>query len=371
MRTPFGADWEELGLDNLRTFLAEPRNEPLRWEAKGGRITPELVREAVCGFANSHISGFLILGVTQDRRTRSWSIDRWEPPDEVEVWVGNCIRAGGVDPEPAFEVKAWPVGDGAGWLGCVAIWPVAVPPAITSEGGVWVRTSGATPQVKDAATLRELVSRGEVARDRSLRLSAEAANDLYAAPPEGRANAVVAAASAPSIPHDISPVLFSESFCRGELVRSIQGELARYAAQGLQAFLRVHTDINQGSVTAWNDDGIHVDAGFSVRVGRHGSVAVGFGDPDIESGIDWARSSPNDLRRLFGQALTLLVPLGGRGPAHLFVRFTDRRLGVIDVARWTEVGDVDEAIVESVLRETRRAQGTMDWEPPGEGTRGA
>lgn len=97
MSTPFGTDWDDLTLDHLIAFFSEPRNEGLRWEAKGRRIRPQHIREGVSGFANSHIGGFLVLGVTQDQETKAWSIDHWQPPDEVALWVQNCIGDGGVD----------------------------------------------------------------------------------------------------------------------------------------------------------------------------------------------------------------------------------------------------------------------------------
>lgn len=362
MRTPFGAEWDGLTVEHVLAFLGEPRNEGLRWEAKGGHIRPEHVREGVCGFANSHFGGFLVLGATQDKKTKQWTIDHWEPRDEVELWVQNCVGDGGVDPAPSIDPKAWQL-DNGGWLAVVLVYPVAVPPAITSDGGVWVRTSGATPQVKDAATLRELIRRGEAARERARQLSLDAAADLYAASPESRRTAMVVAAAAPSVPADASSLVFRESFWRGALVEHIQTRLAQYAAQGLQKFLQVHTAMDQGAVTVWNDDGFHGDVGFSVRVGRHGTVAVAYNDPEMESAIDLVRSDDTDLRRLVSSAVELIKALEGRGPVHLAMRFMDRRLGDVDLTRWADVDAVEDGLIESIIRELRRAKGHFEAEP--------
>lgn len=362
MRTPFGADWDDLSVEHLLAFFGEPRNEGLRWEAKGGDIRREHIREGVCGFANSYFGGFLVLGATQDKKTKAWTIDHWRPRDEVELWVQNCVGDGGVDPAPSIDPKAWPLDDG-GWLAVVLVYPVAVPPAITSDGGVWVRTSGATPQVRDAATLRDLITRGEAARERAKQLSMEAAADLYGASPEARKAMMVVAAAAPGVPADASSLVFRESFWRGALINQIKTRLAQYAAQGLQQSVQVHTAMDQGAVTVWNDDGFHGDTGFSVRVGRHGTVAVAYNDAETESAVDLVRSDDTDLRRLVASAVDLIKALDGRGPIHLAMRFRDRRLGDVDVTRWTEMDGVEDGLIQSIGRELRRSKGHFEAEP--------
>jgi hypothetical protein len=144
--TPFGASWEDLDLDHLRDFLGEPRNEGLTWEAKGGQIRPEHVREAVCAFGNSILGGYLVLGASQDRATGAWTVGGWQPPTEPETWVGDCLGNGGVSPVPSHLVKAWSHG-GSLWVAVVNVRPVAVPPCLTSSGEVWERLSGKSVRV--------------------------------------------------------------------------------------------------------------------------------------------------------------------------------------------------------------------------------
>jgi hypothetical protein len=63
--TIFGAAWNNLGLDDLARFLGDAEPEPPLWEAKGVEANPGTVRKQVCGFANSHEGGYLIIGASQ------------------------------------------------------------------------------------------------------------------------------------------------------------------------------------------------------------------------------------------------------------------------------------------------------------------
>ena len=71
--TIFGVSWDALSLDAVRGFLVDADDEPLLWEAKGTRIDKNAVRQQVCGFANSHEGGYLILGA--DRESDGWSLE--------------------------------------------------------------------------------------------------------------------------------------------------------------------------------------------------------------------------------------------------------------------------------------------------------
>jgi hypothetical protein len=63
--TIFGVPWTELDLPDVEAFLEQADDEPLLWEAKGTQLDPNEVRRQVCGFANSHEGGFLILGASR------------------------------------------------------------------------------------------------------------------------------------------------------------------------------------------------------------------------------------------------------------------------------------------------------------------
>lgn len=79
--TIFGAPLHELTLETLREFMASAEDEPLLWEAKATQISPGEVRKQVCGFANSHDGGYLILGA--DRPQPDQPLDH----ARVQVWV--------------------------------------------------------------------------------------------------------------------------------------------------------------------------------------------------------------------------------------------------------------------------------------------
>jgi hypothetical protein len=74
----FGVPWERLEPEQVKRLLAEGETEPLLWEAKGTELKPGEVRAQVCGFANSHDGGFLILGARWDRDE-----SRWVPEDRT------------------------------------------------------------------------------------------------------------------------------------------------------------------------------------------------------------------------------------------------------------------------------------------------
>ena len=92
-----GKSLHELRVDDVRSLLDDTRAEPLHWEAKGVELKPGEVRKQICGFANSHDGGYLILGthVTGGK----WVIDGLSFPDgDPPAWVSNVAR--GVQPYP-------------------------------------------------------------------------------------------------------------------------------------------------------------------------------------------------------------------------------------------------------------------------------
>ena len=101
--TPFGVSWDSLDLGPLEAFVAQAGDESLTWEAKGTNITRNDVLEGVCGFGNSDLGGFLVLGASRARPGAPWSLDGWEPPDEPALWIENCLGNGGVDPLPVLR----------------------------------------------------------------------------------------------------------------------------------------------------------------------------------------------------------------------------------------------------------------------------
>ena len=80
--------------------MAEAEDEPLLWEAKATRINPGDVRKQVCGFANSHEGGYLILRADRPVRDQPWDTPGHVFGGEPTTWISNVIREEGVRPLP-------------------------------------------------------------------------------------------------------------------------------------------------------------------------------------------------------------------------------------------------------------------------------
>jgi hypothetical protein len=154
--TIFGPAWTDLRLEHVQQFLSEADDEPLLWEAKGTEIDSHHVRKAVCGFANSHEGGYLILGAV--RQGRAWQLDGCSFPDEAAVWIGQVIDTG-ITPRPGYDIKTFQTRDHR-HLALVQVEPTPTPPCIT-HGTVYERIPGRTVPVKESARLAELFARGE------------------------------------------------------------------------------------------------------------------------------------------------------------------------------------------------------------------
>jgi len=106
-RNPFGGDWSSLDLARVEQFLTATReDEPLHWEAKSGKVTPDHVRHAVTAFANRE-GGYLIIGAERNPGKGTWSLPGVElPGTEPLTWGSNIIRSA-VSPPPDFDIRSW------------------------------------------------------------------------------------------------------------------------------------------------------------------------------------------------------------------------------------------------------------------------
>ena len=153
--TVFGPDWNDLSLDAIATFLANAPTEPLQWEAKEDWDSAR-IRKAVCGFANSHDGGYLILGA--EKRGESWELHgvrtpNRDPPSDVTDVLAN----GGVAPYPdGLDVLDFDVPDDHKVVVVYAP-AISTPPCITG-GTVFERVSGKTIPVVDPNRLASLSS---------------------------------------------------------------------------------------------------------------------------------------------------------------------------------------------------------------------
>jgi hypothetical protein len=160
--TPFGVAWSQLELEHVEAFLEGADDEPLLWEAKGTKVDKREVRAQVCGFANSHEGGYLILGARRGE-TGDWVLDGLRVGEEPVTWISDLVTdlERGVRPLPSFEVRAWPAQNGH--VAVVQVAPTSTPPCITN-GTVYERVPGKTPTVRDPMRLAALFARGDQAR---------------------------------------------------------------------------------------------------------------------------------------------------------------------------------------------------------------
>ena len=179
--TIFGPGWAELTLQDVQSYLDEADDEPLPWEAKGTRLDKNEVRTQVCGFANSHEGGYLILGAdkTEDGRKANGLAFDGEPTTWLSDVIGDPER--GVRPRPDFDTRAWPAANGH--VAVIRVRPTSTPPCIANRT-VYERLPGKTPPVRDPVRLASLFGRGDEARrqaqafvDRAAKLALDAVTE--------------------------------------------------------------------------------------------------------------------------------------------------------------------------------------------------
>ena len=137
-----GKELHGLALDDVRELLDDAESEPLHWEAKGIAIKPGEVRRQICGFANSHDGGFLILGT--DVQDGAWVLDGVEfPTDDLPSWVSSVAE--GVQPYPdGLDTQPIRVDDRRR---IAVVWVPPTPTApCNAHGTVYERVSGRTGQ---------------------------------------------------------------------------------------------------------------------------------------------------------------------------------------------------------------------------------
>lgn len=161
--TIFGKPWAELEPRDVEEYLAQADTEPLVWEAKGTDLVEKSeLRRQVCGFANSHDGGYLILGAAKASDGK-WQLRGVGFPDEARTWITDLIvdPDKGVRPRPDFDINSWSAPNGE--LVVVRVRPIATPPCM-ANGTVYERLPGKTQVVRDPLRLSDLFARGDAAR---------------------------------------------------------------------------------------------------------------------------------------------------------------------------------------------------------------
>lgn len=201
-----------------------------------------------------------------------------------------------------------------------------------------VATLGGPPlpskQVQDPAQMRELVRRGEQAMAEAQRVAEAGRHDLMAAPPTGRRCPIIVSMASPALIGDVSHIVFRRS-AHEAAVDLLNGQLAFPAISGFHQN-RVGGDVGQGAFTLFNA-GFHEEAGYSIKVGRHGSVAVGQSAGLVDDGLRAVADSADALRRTWQAAADLIMAYAGDVPVHAAVELGGDRFGWTEMARWTQV----------------------------------
>jgi Putative DNA-binding domain len=156
-----GRRLQQIELSDVEALLDDTRAEPLHWEAKGIKIEPGEVRKQICGFANSHDGGYLILGT--DVRDGDWALDGVEfRNDDPPAWISEVAE--GVQPYPeGLDTRPIKIQDRR-WIAVAWVPPTPTPPC-NAHGTVYERVSGRTVSVREPLRLAQLFGRGDQAHD--------------------------------------------------------------------------------------------------------------------------------------------------------------------------------------------------------------
>jgi len=357
---------------DVQQFLDGNPAEALYWEAKGTQASADEVRKQVCGFANSHDGGFLILGA--ELQGSNWVLDGVEiPGNDPPVWITNVAQA--VRPTPdGIDAQAIPI-SGTKWLVVVWIPPTPAPPCNVA-GRVYERVAGQTIPVVASLRLAELFARGDTCRGRAQQRAVRAASDALV---EGRQHPRYALAhaqfglalAAAGYGVDFASGIFTRTFEQGAR-SSIQTVLFHDGlTSGPQT---LHTDMLQNtiSVTSVSADD-RMGYSWQLRARRDGVISLywvqGVGEINVSSLV------AQPLKQAWTCVEEVMRPLQPTGPRYLAIEAAGARfphnaenLGGPLPRPAVERGPLasglpDEDVLSSVERELRRARGEHVYEP--------
>ena len=358
--TIFGAAWDQLALSHLEAFLQGAPSEPLEWEVKED-FNPDSVRKQVCGFANSHDGGYLILGVKR-QQNGAWAFDGVGFPNrDAPSDVTDVIANGGVTPYPdGLLVRDFPAASGK-HIALVYIPRTSTPPCIT-KGTVFERVAGKTIPVNDPARLASLFERGDAARQAGVQKAEQIAAGVLQQAQADSANAQFALGlAAPGYPLDLTPRLFAPSFNTHaqQRISDMLGD-----APQTPLGVRIFPSITQFELRYKLESADkRLGHNWFVSVSRIGAVGVhwtmGVQRTTVASLVTGVNSP---LAKAWRYAHETLTELGIGAP-----RYLNLRVGIplpppfASVAREAVFGPSEDALA-SIQRELRRASGEMIFE---------
>jgi hypothetical protein len=366
--TIFGAAWEELMLQDLTDFLHDGASEPLLWEAKRDLNKSE-VRAQVCGFANGHDTGYLIIGADQ-AKNGTWTFEGLEPPAAgLPSQITDYLHNGGVEPFPeGLDVRTLDIDNGR-QIAVVRIPPIATPPCNT-RGTVYERVSGKTIPVKDPVRLNALFEQGARARERAREAAARAAElalDRGSRSFDSGHIQFGFGLAATGYTRDVRTRPFTptfESVARSSLLTVL-------AHDPLQPPI-AKREVNQETlILETNPEDKRLGYNWMVRASTDGAIGVFWLQGITQTNIESLTGEP--LRRVWECANEIIGMHNPRGARYMHVLFAGGefpRNKVLSnarvfpaVARGPLGKGIDHDVLGSIGRELRRYQGEMAWEP--------
>lgn len=352
---------------SLRYSRAQP--EPLLWEAKGKGAEKHHVIKTVCGFANSHDGGWLILGA--DETERDWKLPGIELPDEPAVWIANIV-GDNLRPAPSFDVRSFPINDDR-HIVIVQVEPLGIGPCI-ARGTVYERVPGKSVSVKEPLRLAELYRLGDSARKAALLRSHQACDQLLHRNDLALDTLLVAVGvSALTYTPDISSRLFTEATDQAlfEATRGLPG--ASYPNfDGMQPSVW-----GQDAITAVRDSASRISPAWQLRAQWDGAVGVlhALAMPWIDAGT----CVNSVIEPAWRAALSIAAKLGGKSGQYLTVKVAgagffelgpvpaeDRPAACPSLSRRPLELSIDSVQLQSLSRELGRVRGERSPEPADE-----
>lgn len=371
--TIFGPTLDKLTVADLGAFFSDAPSEALEWEAKS-ELNAGSIRKQVCGFANSHDGGYLVLGIQDPKQGGTWGLEGVVfPGGDAPDYVTNLIATGParVTPYPdGLDVRALDVGDGK-QIAVVAVPPVPVPPCMTG-GAVFERVSGKTIHVEDPARLAALFGRGDAARGRAAQLAetaAESANAEAAHRCDPRHVQFALGLAAVAYTMDVESRLFSTSF--DDVLRARMADLSKddpLVAPSGPVFVR---QVTQDSMTLRIDAVHELGDGWLTQVSRNGWVGIHW-TMSIQQAS--AHSVVERMQKAWVATDEILGGLDAAGARYLHLILSGGRFPRIDqfphllphVVRGPLGPGADDMVLASIERELLRAAGQPVMEDQGD-----
>lgn len=354
MDTPFGALWEQLHEQELRSFLEQaPKEEGLNWEAKGdddrGRFPRDGFRDAIAGMANGHSVGYVLVGASWDSSRNRWALSglRDVPGGEITSWLDQLIDA--VKPRPHVVIRA--LAGETGPAAVAQVFPLAVPPAMTG-GRLLIRTSGRTLSLTDPTGVRQLIERGEAALERAGRDSVHAANCSREIPFESPFSPSLTIGLAPTGRRDdVDRHVFRKSFVARFRDMFIDWESRGVGLHG------PHWSMAPDRVRFWKQAEHGSQAG---ALTSGASFVTWWSGAERDEGLDIAIGGL--LERIWMFAGSIVTELGGYGPSFAHVQ-ANLPGAVAALIRRTEAPTPSSEEVEEGVRYLARRRGEEVFEP--------